>query len=279
MGIRNAKRQELRRLEIKTLDSQFKVAIEQGLNCSPFEAEAIVEVVREVYFPKLDEFPQTIIPGRLSVIAVDADEPAGKPISRCEKRAVHLTVHRGATDDLLQQREGPAAFRRTRIPDLCQEALSQGGLLTREDLAYRIFFVGTRTISRDLAGIRKQNPSAPVPLRSTVKDIGPVLSHRVEIIRLVLRGKTMSEICSIMFHSPSAVANYLSTFTRCSQLAKRGLQIGQIAYLLHRSRGLVQRYLDILKECEADETMAYHLDRLLSIGQADVRKKSRRAGQ
>ena len=38
MSIRNPKREELRRLESKTLDAQFKTAIQQGLNCSPFEA-------------------------------------------------------------------------------------------------------------------------------------------------------------------------------------------------------------------------------------------------
>ena len=42
MSIRNPKREELRRLESKTLDAQFKTAIQQGLNCSPFEAEAVV---------------------------------------------------------------------------------------------------------------------------------------------------------------------------------------------------------------------------------------------
>lgn len=39
-----------------------------------------------------------------------------------------------------------AAFRQARIVDLCQEAMSQGALLTREDLAYRIFFVSTRSV-------------------------------------------------------------------------------------------------------------------------------------
>jgi len=59
---------------------------------------------------------------------------------------------------LLLQKVGPDVFRRARIPDLCQEALSQGGLLTREDLAFRIFAVGTRTVSRDLARLRSEGP-------------------------------------------------------------------------------------------------------------------------
>ena len=43
MAIRNPKGEELRRLEAKTLDAQFKGTIREGLNCSPFEAEAVLE--------------------------------------------------------------------------------------------------------------------------------------------------------------------------------------------------------------------------------------------
>ena len=55
MGVRNRKRELLRRLDSKTLDARFLKEIEQGLNCSPFEAHAVLDVVKEVYFPFLDE--------------------------------------------------------------------------------------------------------------------------------------------------------------------------------------------------------------------------------
>ena len=71
-----------------------------------------------------------------------------------------------------------------RIPDLCQQALSQGALLTAEDLAYRVFFVTPRTISRDLIAVRQANPDVLIPMRSTLHDLGPVLTHRTQIVRL-----------------------------------------------------------------------------------------------
>jgi hypothetical protein len=49
MGIRNQNREILQRLDSKTLDARFLTEIEQGLTCSPFEAEAVLEVVKEVY--------------------------------------------------------------------------------------------------------------------------------------------------------------------------------------------------------------------------------------
>ena len=99
-------------------------------------------------------------------------------MAECEKQSVCLTIHRGAQDDKILQEHGPAGFRQARILDICQEALSQGALLTREDLAYRVFFVSLRTITRDLNILRTANPKLMIPLRSTIHDIGPVLTHR-----------------------------------------------------------------------------------------------------
>ncbi|MGB2986753.1 MAG: hypothetical protein WBE26_12825 [Phycisphaerae bacterium] len=81
MSIRNPKREELRRLESKTLDAQFRTAIQDGLNCSPFEAEAVLGVVREVYSPFMEPLAGTAPPGKVTLVAICADEPAGKPVS------------------------------------------------------------------------------------------------------------------------------------------------------------------------------------------------------
>ena len=155
MGIRNPKRNELLRLQSKTLDGQFENILTEGLNCSRFEAKAVIQAVQEVYFPFLDEAASSAPPGKIALLTVSAEEPSGKPIAGCAKQAVCLRLHRGDEDDRLLQARGPSGFRRERIPDLCQQAFSQGGLLTREDLAYRIFFVGTGTLSRDLAWLRR----------------------------------------------------------------------------------------------------------------------------
>ena len=278
MGIRHCKREELARLESKTLDAQFRATVQEGLGCSPFEAVAVLDVVHEVYDPYLSGTPNLPVPGKMALVAVDADEPAGKPVADCQKRTVVLTVHRGADDDRLMQEQGSAAFRQARIPDLAQEALSQGALLTREDLAYRVFFVGPRTISRDLSILRSKQPLTPVPLRSTVQDIGPVLTHRVQIVRLALEGKTTTQICRIMRHSPAAVANYLSTFVRCAQLAEQKMEAGQMAFLLRRGRGLIQKYLDLLAECRPDKNMNYHLEEMIRLGTARGEKEAGRGG-
>jgi hypothetical protein len=111
MGVRNRKREVLRRLDSKTLDARFLKEIEHGLNCSPFEAHAVLDVVRDVYFLFLDEQCVKAPPGKITLIAVSADEPAGKPVAECEKQSVCLTIHRGSQDDRILQQHGPAGFR------------------------------------------------------------------------------------------------------------------------------------------------------------------------
>ena len=276
MGVRRPVQETLKRLEHKTLDARFLGIVQRGLGCSAFEAEAVLEAVREVYGPYMGTAPAEMLPGKVSLMAVDADEPPGKAVAQCQQRAVVVTVHRGAADDRVMQEQGIDGWRRSRLAEVCQEALSQGALLTREDLAHRIFFVGARTISRDLAALRREQPRTVIPLRSMVQDIGPVLTHRMEIVQQALSGKTMTQICRATHHSPSAVANYLSTFVRCAQLARQGVQPTQIAFLLRRGRGLVEQYLELARAAEQDPNQADHLAALLEVGWHEKKQAARR---
>lgn len=276
MGIRSPKEEILNRLGSKTLDDRFLQIVREGLNCSPFESESVLEAVHEVYGPYLGSSPEQPLPGRTTLVAVDAEEPAGKPIASCAKRTISVTVHRGAEDDREMQEKGIDGWRRERVAAVCQEALSQGALLTREDLAYRIFFVGPRTISRDLAWLRKERPEQPLPLRSMVKDIGPVLTHREWIVQLALQGKTMTEISRATHHTPAAIANYLSTFTRCVQLDRQGIHPAQTAFLLRRSAHLVRKYLELAQAAQENPNQRMHLRALLELGVGGQKKRPAR---
>src|SRR5262249_57780545 len=96
-------REVIERLDSKTLDARFTTEIEQGLNCSPFEAEAVLDVVKEVYFPFFSAEAAEPPPGKISLVAVAPDEPAGKPVPDWQQQPVCLTLHRGKIDDLVFQ--------------------------------------------------------------------------------------------------------------------------------------------------------------------------------
>ena len=66
MGLRNRKKETLDRLGSKTLEAQFLHEVQDGLNCSPFEARAVLDVVKEVYLPFLDPDVVHAPPGKIT---------------------------------------------------------------------------------------------------------------------------------------------------------------------------------------------------------------------
>jgi outer membrane biosynthesis protein TonB len=70
MGVRNRSKETLDRLAAKTLDARFFHEIEHGLNCSPFEGESVLQVVKEVLFPFLDGERALAPPGKVTLIAI-----------------------------------------------------------------------------------------------------------------------------------------------------------------------------------------------------------------
>ena len=188
--IRQPEAERLQRLSIKTIDQVFIKRAQEGLACSLFEAQALTDLVRDVYFPYLAQ-PEALQAGQLAIIAVSAREPGHKPLARCKMVPIVLTLHAGQ-DDYQYRREhdpnGVAALRQRQINRMAQEALDQGALLTAEDFAYRIFNCGLRTISRDLKALVKTG--IVVPLRSQQKDAGRALSHRPVGSRVERSGAT-----------------------------------------------------------------------------------------
>jgi hypothetical protein len=96
---RNQEKELNDRLSFKTLDTQFKQEAIEGLNCSPLEANALIDIVKEVYFPFLNEKSiENIRPGQIVVQAIDLNEPAGKTIKECKFKSVILTIDNGQSD-------------------------------------------------------------------------------------------------------------------------------------------------------------------------------------
>src|SRR6187549_3102197 len=70
MGIRNSGLEELARLESKTLDARFLTAVQEGLDLAPFAAKAVLEVVKEVYFPLREAQGNQPTPGKVTLVAL-----------------------------------------------------------------------------------------------------------------------------------------------------------------------------------------------------------------
>ncbi len=257
--INNSSLDKWNRLHSKNLDQQFTNTLIQGLNCSPFEASAVLDTLYKVYKPYF-ETCEPLKPGQIRLQLVAVEARADKPISKSKQVTVTLTLNDEKEDLPLRQKQGVIGLRRHKIQRICQEAFDQGGLLTVEDLAYRIFNCGERTICRDLAYFREQDLF--IPLRSTVQDIGRTISHRLLIIKLWAQGKEYSEIKREACHSLNAIQNYVDKFKRTISLSKEGYDVNQISFLLKLSPSLVEQYITLYKQLDLIEHREQELDDL-----------------
>jgi hypothetical protein len=243
--IRHPGQEQLQRLTVKTLDQVYIMRAKEGLGCSQFEAEALTSLVKEVYFPWLSQ-PEAIQAGQLAMTAVSAEEPGHKPLKQCKMVPVVLTLYAGEEDHRLrlsQGRRGVPSLRQRQIERMAQEALDQGALLTAEDFAFRIFNCGLRTISRDLKALAEHG--VVVPLRSQQKDAGRAISHRVQAVELYLKRYTFTQIQKRIYHSLSAIANYVVTFTVVVAHTRDGHSVEEIAFLMQISPTLVRAYQEL----------------------------------
>ena len=237
--INNTSLQKWDRLAQKQLDQQFMNETVHGLQCSPFEAKAILDTVYRVYAPYF-ETSGTLKPGQILFQVISIDEGPSTHLADSKQITVTLTLDAGEEDLRLREKCGVIGVRRHRIQRVCVEAFQQGGLLTIEDLANRLFNCGQRTLSRDIQALREDD--IVLPLRSTIKDMGRSISHRSIIVKEWLKGREYTEISRNTHHSVAAVKNYIEKFKRAISLAEEGFDTHTIAFLVKLSAVLVKQY-------------------------------------
>jgi len=119
--INNSALQLWDRLAAKQLDPMFKQRITDGLNCSPFEAEAILQNVHDTYAAFFHCAPG-LQPGQLSLQVVSIEAPPGPRLIHCPQILVTLTWEDPATDLAARKKGGVVALRRHRLVRVCHEA-------------------------------------------------------------------------------------------------------------------------------------------------------------
>ena len=256
--IRDQAYEQQRRISLKTLDHQFRKELEAGLNCSPIESGAIVELVKEVYFPYSDG-SESFRPGKVVAMAVDIKEPPGRALKDCTFKRIFLTLF-AASDPEYRRRNGVAALRRRQIRRMAQEAREQGALLSVEDLAYTLLNVSKSTICRDLKALRQAQVT--VPLRGQQKDLGRGITHRLQIVKDFMDRHTFVQIQRARHHSLESIKTYLATFVRVGCLTEQGYALQEIAFMVKISPYLAGEYQKLYQSYR--ETEEYR-DRLQEV--------------
>jgi DNA-binding Lrp family transcriptional regulator len=251
------RRTGLDRLAVKTLDQRFRHELEAGFETAPRVSEGILDLAKEVF--SLDavsgDGPARLRPGQIRQVIAATGAPHGRPLCDTDMVEVTWTLDAGEEDLDVLRRCDQTALRQVRILRLIDEALSQGGEPTQEDLA-KALGVCPRTIRSDVAALEAEGYL--VATRGKRQGIGRGQSHKVLIVELYLKRHTYTEIMRRTRHSAYAIKRYLHTFGRVVMLARKGLQVHEIAHVVAISEGLAQEYLELYQQCNKPE----HQDRL-----------------
>ncbi len=257
--INNSSLQVWNRLQQKSLNIQFTNEIIKGMNCSQFEANAILDTVHEV-FGSYFQSNGCIKPGQTQISVVHTDNSPKLPLSACKQVNVVLTLY--SDDDIdIRKQYGVVGLRQYKIERMAIEAFQQGGLLTVEDLAYRLINCGVRTICRDIKALLVKG--IVLPLRSTIKDMGRTITHRKVIVEKWLKGLEYSEISRSTNHSTKSVKNYVNKFKQIISLTEENYDVHTIAFLTQVSASLVEEYYDIYNTSDIIEIRKSELSEYL----------------
>lgn len=247
--INNTSLKRWERVQAKSLDQRFLQEMIGGLQCSRFEAQAILDKVHEVFEPVM-EHPGSLQPGQIQLCVVDAGVGAGTPLKEAAQRLVTVTLNGGDEDYQWRKKYGVSGLRQRRLCRIAEEAFQQGGVLTLEDIA-AVFNCGMRTLVRDLAALRRRGIRPP--LRSLVQDMGRAVSHRREIVKLWLEGQEYSEIARSSYHSVESVANYVEKFKRCAVLFSESCDLNTVGFLVRLSVPLAREFHELWSQMEPVE--------------------------
>jgi len=222
------------------------------------------EVLAREFMDKLNTHrADTLLDGQIYYTAVAIKEPAGKPLRKCRKARIKLTIF--TPEDL----ELPELIDRKRslVHRLAWEAVNQEAALTIEDLAF-LLHTSQASIKRYIEYYRKLGIT--VPTRGYCHDIGPGISHKSQVIILFLKGFQVTEIANRLAHSIYSVERYLDDFCVVWLGVKEGYSVERIARNTRISERITREYVKLIESYSEDpeyeqifDNLARRLDYLL----------------
>ena len=238
-------------LRDKTLASVLRhlFVTEFGFDKKVIFAEVMIERILEVLETFLQPLP-LLKPGQLVWMAVRRDRRKHTFESMKDTPKVPVVLDLVTDDDLQALAEGEAFLkvRRRRHTRLLEQALAQGGVLAQTDLC-AISLASEKQVELDIQHVQ-QTEERLLPYRGSVQDIGPTLSHKVEVARLLEAGCLEPEIGRKLspVHDLRSVERYAQTYKNVLKLLDGGFAPDEISGILSLSQRLVGSYVEIVKE-------------------------------
>ena len=217
------------------------VAMQEGLNCSPFESQIMVDKVHQFYGPLFDSCA-AVQPGQVQTVVLDAGVPPGVPLTRARQTQVTVTLL-DRTDVETQRTEGIPALRRKRW--LASVKMPSNRRFIHLGGSHLLLNCGLRTLVADLpcyANNTRPTPALDYP------SLDEPCSPR-QILSLWLQGKAYDAIALQTRHSLAAVANYVDKFKRAVTLLEQGFDVPTAAFLVRLSPAMVAQFQRLYARC------------------------------
>ena len=243
-------KQAIERLTAKSPQAAIIQRIAEDFRLAPIMARAMFKQIDQYY---RQYFPQLPEPGQMTFLAVSADVPPGRAVVSSQRIPVHLTMD--TKEDVERLAQGVAAYRRGKIKRLTQEAYAQGALLTHEDLA-RLLCTSLSSIKRDIRLLQGQGEL--IPTRGQMRDIGPGVSHKRQIVRSFLDGYTCSYEMRTR-HTIASIHRYIDGFTRVVRLTAKELSKSEIRIATGTSERVIVEYQEPYQATPTDNPQLQHL--------------------
>jgi hypothetical protein len=251
---------EQERLQAKTPEQRFLQVLETEFEYAPKVAEAVLEEAQSCLLGSSEQ----LRPGQIRVVLTKLEAGHGRALRETGMTEVTWTVDAGLEDMQVLGAHNAVAMRQVRIQRLLSEALEQGAVAVQEDLASALH-VAVRTIKRDFAALQAEGIF--LPTRGKLKGIGRGQTHKAQIVRLWLLGKTYDQIRWQTRHALSSIKRYIQTFVRVVHLHQTDFADSQIAQLLDIGEALVQEYLAVFHDNDTPacrERLDTQMQRLLA---------------
>jgi hypothetical protein len=216
-------------------------------------AEAMIDRILET----IDAFvkPTALVkPGQILWMAVadDGNKHLFKSMKDTPQVPVLLDLLTEHDLQALADGEDLMVLRRRRHSRLLDQAYEQGGALAHTDLC-AITLSSESQVAKDVAHIQRTEERL-LPHRGVVHDVGPTLSHKVQVARLLEAGYLEPEIGRRLSptHDLRSVERYAQTYKNVIKLLERGFAPIEISGILSISRRLVRAYIEIVNEHHPD---------------------------
>jgi DNA-binding CsgD family transcriptional regulator len=210
-------------------------------------AEMILEVVARHLRPR-----EHLHHGQVLWMGISVDDPPSRGKRTAETELVPVVLDLSTSDDIEAriQRRGKMERQERILVRLCRQAHEQNALLSNCDLA-QLLGIAESYVAHLLSRYEDRTGQV-VPRRATVHDVGTGLTHkRIICYKRYGEGKTSEQIARETYHSLESVDRYLGQYDRVRHCRQEGMDAPQIAFTLNCSRSLVEQYLAIDRELEA----------------------------